>query len=72
MTGVQTCALPIWGFVPEGNIIGRPLLIYWSIRTTDGDLQATTTLSDRIVHFLYVFTHLFQVTRWDRTFRVPR
>ena len=61
-----------WGFVPEGNIIGRPLLIYWSIRNADGDLQATTTLGDRISHFLYVFTHLFQVTRWDRTFRVPR
>jgi len=61
-----------WGFVPEGNIIGRPLVIYWSIRNTDGDLPATSTVSDRIVHFLYVFTHLFQVTRWDRMFRVPR
>jgi len=61
-----------WGFVPEGNIIGRPLVIYWSIRNTDGDLPATSTVSDRIVHFLYVFTHLFQVTRWDRMLRVPR
>src|SRR5215469_977518 len=24
-----------WGFVPRGNIIGRPLLIYWSMRHQD-------------------------------------
>jgi signal peptidase I len=61
-----------WGFVPEGNIIGRPLMIYWSIRSAEGDLQASATVSDRIIHFLYVFTHLLQVTRWDRMLRVPR
>lgn len=61
-----------WGFVPQENIIGRPLLVYWSIRSIDGDLQSTGTASDKIIHFLYVFTHLFQVTRWDRTFHVPR
>ncbi len=58
-----------WGFVPEGNIVGRPLLIYWSLRDAGGDLPSW---SDKIAHFLYVLTHLFQVTRWDRTFRVIR
>ena len=61
-----------WGFVPEENIVGRPLLIYWSIRSIDGDLQAAGTLGDKIVHFLYIFSHLLQVTRWDRTLHVPR
>ena len=24
-----------WGFVPRENIVGRPLLIYWSIRSPE-------------------------------------
>jgi signal peptidase I len=58
-----------WGFVPEGNIVGRPLLIYWSLRDPGGDLLSA---GDKISHFLYVLTHLFQITRWDRTFRIVR
>jgi signal peptidase I len=58
-----------WGFVPEGNIVGRPLLIYWSVRDTGEELSS---VSDKITHFFYVLTHLFQVTRWDRTFRIIR
>src|SRR6202050_1113099 len=26
-----------WGFVPQVNIIGRPLLIYWSVQGAEGD-----------------------------------
>ena len=26
-----------WGFVPRDNIIGRPLVIYWSVRGDEGD-----------------------------------
>ena len=26
-----------WGFVPQANIIGRPLLIYWSVQEGDGE-----------------------------------
>ena len=58
-----------WGFVPQENIVGRPLLIYWSVRD---DGRERTSVSARITHFLYVLTHLFQVTRWDRAFRVVR
>ena len=25
-----------WGFVPRENVIGRPLLIYWSVRDVGG------------------------------------
>jgi signal peptidase I len=59
-----------WGFVPRENIIGRPLLIYWSIRTPDNDLTASPTLGDKLYHFAYAVTHLLQMTRWDRTFRL--
>ena len=59
-----------WGFVPRENIIGRPLLIYWSIRNPDNDLPIPGSVGDRLYHFAYAITHFFQITRWDRTFRV--
>lgn len=60
-----------WGFVPQENIIGRPLLIYWSVRTTE-DLAASSSSSvgDKIYHFGYAVTHIFQITRWNRTLRL--
>jgi signal peptidase I len=61
-----------WGFVPQENVIGRPLLIYWSVRNADPDMPGSPTASDRLYHFAYAATHLFQMTRWDRTFRVVR
>ena len=59
-----------WGFVPRENIIGRPLLIYWSIRNSDSDLPLQASVGDKLYHFAYAVTHFFQITRWDRTFRV--
>ena len=59
-----------WGFVPRANIIGRPLLIYWSVRSVDQDMPDSPTAGDRLFHFAYAVTHLFQITRWDRTFRL--
>jgi signal peptidase I len=58
-----------WGFVPRENIIGRPLLIYWSVRSVEDDMPASTP-GDRLYHFAYAVSHLFQLTRWDRTFRI--
>ena len=59
-----------WGFVPRENIIGRPLLIYWSVRHAEPEnpFAPDGTLS----RFAYVMTHLLQITRWDRTFRIVR
>ena len=54
-----------WGFVPRENIIGRPLLIYWSIKTLDQDVP-----SGKAYRFAYALTHLFQNTRWNRTLRL--
>jgi len=59
-----------WGFVPRENIVGRPLLIYWSIRDLNSDLPIPASVGDRLYHFAYAVTHFFQITRWDRTFRV--
>jgi signal peptidase I len=61
-----------WGFVPQENVIGRPLLIYWSVRNAEQDLSGSPTPGDKLFHFAYAATHVFQMTRWDRTFRVVR
>lgn len=60
-----------WGFVPKENIIGRPLLIYWSVQSTEGELSPNS-VSDKLYHFAYAITHIFQITRWNRTLRVVR
>jgi signal peptidase I len=57
-----------WGFVPRENIIGRPLLIYWSVQ--DWDRGTSESLSGRLYHIAYAVTHIFQITRWNRTLRL--
>jgi signal peptidase I len=59
-----------WGFVPQGNIIGRPLVIYWSVRGDEADAITPSTLSGKLYRFAYAVTHIFQITRWNRTLRV--
>ena len=56
-----------WGFIPEENIIGRPLFIYWSFETPDTQYQKTE-LSDRAKFVLHVIIHFFDETRWRRMF----
>lgn len=57
-----------WGFVPRENIIGRPLVIYWSVR--DWDPNPAATVEGRLHHVGYAMTHIFQITRWNRTLRL--
>jgi len=61
-----------WGFVPRENIIGRPLLIYWSSGNLNNDLPGSPSVGDRLYHLAYAVTHLLQITRWERTFRLVR
>jgi len=59
-----------WGFVPRENIIGRPLLIYWSVKGADSEMTGTSSVRDRLYRYAYAVTHLFQITRWGRTLRI--
>jgi signal peptidase I len=61
-----------WGFVPQANIIGRPLLIYWSVKDAEGDIATPSSVSDKLYHFAYAVTHIFQITRWNRTLRLVK
>ncbi len=56
-----------WGFVPRDNIIGKPLLIYWSYDAPTEQL-ASPTIS--IAHMKDLALHFFGKTRWNRTFRL--
>ncbi len=60
-----------WGFVPEGNILGRPLFVYWSYKTPDGEGDKTS-MGDRIRFMAHEALHFFSGTRWGRTFHVVR
>src|SRR5271166_4707346 len=59
-----------WGFVPEANIIGRPLLIYWSVRGSEGETALPSSVSGKLYNFAYALTHIVQITRWKRTLQV--
>jgi len=61
-----------WGFVPRENIIGRPLLIYWSVEAPENAASLSAKADDKLSRFAYVLTHIFQETRWNRTFRLVK
>jgi len=56
-----------WGFVPRENIIGKPLIIYWSYDASTEDLSNPTISVDHLVDLM---EHFFTKTRWKRTFNL--
>ncbi len=58
-----------WGFVPRENIIGKPLIIYWSYDAPTERLASSTISLDHAIDLLQNF---FTKTRWRRTFKLIR
>lgn len=56
-----------WGFVPRANIVGRPLVIYLSVKGPGQDGP-----NGKLIHSGQILAHLLQLARWDRTFRLVR
>ncbi|PYT18155.1 MAG: signal peptidase I [Acidobacteria bacterium] len=54
-----------WGFVPRDNIIGKPLIIYWSYDAPTNQLSNSSISLDHVVDLAQNF---FSKTRWRRTF----
>ena len=60
-----------WGFVPRENIVGKPILIYWSYRASTEDLMGDSAGS-LVTHILDLGQHFFSRTRWERTLKIVR
>src|ERR1700726_890671 len=56
-----------WGFVPRENIIGKPLLIFWSYDAPTADLVGYSA-----DHFIDLAKNFFFKTRWDRELKLVR
>ena len=55
-----------WGFVPRDNIVGRPLVIYLSLRQQ----QDESAGNDKLFNSGHLLTHVWQFARWDRMFHL--
>ena len=58
-----------WGFVPRDNIIGKPLIIYWSY---DAPTDRLASPDIGIDHLVDLAQNFFSKTRWKRTFMLIR
>ena len=56
-----------WGFVPRENIVGTPLIIYWSFEAPTEDL---TNPNIGVDHLVDVVLHFFTKNRWSREFKL--
>jgi signal peptidase I len=59
-----------WGFVPRENIVGKPLMIYWSYDASTEDLMNPNPFA--LEHVLDLAEHFLTKTRWDRTLKFTR
>ncbi|HUM05452.1 MAG TPA: signal peptidase I [Terriglobales bacterium] len=60
-----------WGFIPQANVIGRPMFIYWSFETPRNQYEMRSW-SDRISFVGHIILHFFDKTVWSRTLKVVR
>ncbi len=58
-----------WGFVPRDNIVGKPLIVYWSY---DAPTEALLNPNIGVDHLVDMMEHFFTKTRWERTFMLVR
>ncbi len=56
-----------WGFVPRENIIGKPLVIFWSY-----DAPTEEWVGNAGSHYVDLAKNFFFKTRWNRTLKLVR
>jgi signal peptidase I len=59
-----------WGLVPRDNIVGKPVVIFWSYDATTAALTDPNFIS--LDHLLDLGLNFFSKTRWRRTFMFIR
>jgi signal peptidase I len=60
-----------WGLIPKENVIGRPMFIYWSFITPEGQYKMREW-GDRVGFLAHTVIHFFDETRWSRTLKLVR
>jgi len=60
-----------WGLIPQANVIGRPMFIYWSFDTPRNQYELRGW-GERLGFIAHIVIHFFDETRWSRTFKVVR
>lgn len=60
-----------WGFVPRQNIVGRPLMIYWSMDRNES-VRSAALPSDKLSSLTMDVTQLLNCFRWRRMLRIPQ
>lgn len=60
-----------WGFVPRENIVGRPMFVYWSFKTPADQIDKQS-IGQRLAFMGHILIHIFDQTRWNRTFHIVR
>ena len=60
-----------WGFVPMANLLGRPMVVYWSFITPD-DQEYKTGAGNTVSWIVHEATHFISDTRWKRTLHLIR
>jgi len=57
-----------WGFVDRDSIMGKPMMIYWSVRATSDDYRSRG-VSSALSGMGQTLLHLRAQTRWNRMLR---
>jgi signal peptidase I len=60
-----------WGFVPRENIVGNPLILYWSFESSSEEYRQSG-VANWLGRVVDVVIHFPQKTRWGRMFRLVR
>src|ERR1700742_621749 len=60
-----------WGFVPRENIVGRPMFVYWSFETPADQINKQS-IGERLGFMGHILVHIFDETRWKRTFHLVK
>jgi signal peptidase I len=58
-----------WGFVPVDNVVGEPLLVYWSYDAPSKDWTSEDLVA-RLKFDLSIIWNFFTKTRWSRTGKI--
>lgn len=61
-----------WGPVPEANVKGRALLIYWSFDSGEPEMAVWPGFWGKLRQLYGVAANFFTGTRWERSFRIVR